>query len=263
MFYYDGNLEKGNHIQLDINDSAWLYGATVFTTLRVYNQSLFHPLTNWLNHCVRLKLSIKEFAWVMPNWERIETEATVLLEHFPVLRITVFPDGKELIMGRQLPLNLAEKQAKGIKGLVSIDPQIKRSLPLHKTGNYLTSWLALQQAKTQGYDEAILTDSDHNWLETSTGNLWGYKDGIWFTPSLDAGILPGIARKTIIENADFPIEINTWSWEFVQQLDSIVYSNSVVEIIPFHTIKIGEIILNYNVNHHCLEVLKNIFSMVI
>lgn len=259
MFYYDGKFEKGNHIELDINDSAWLYGATVFTTLRVYNQSLFHPLTNWYNHCERLKLSIKEFAWVMPNWDRIETEATVLLEHFPVLRITLFPDGKELIMGRQLPLNLAEKQAKGVKGLVSIDPQIKRSLPLHKTGNYLTSWLALQQAQKQGYDEGILTDSDHNWLETSTGNLWGYKEGIWFTPSLDTGILPGIARKTIIENADFPIEINTWSWEFVQQLDSIVYSNSVVEIIPFKTIKIGEMILNYNINYPSLKLLKNSF----
>jgi 4-amino-4-deoxychorismate lyase len=195
----------------------------------------------------------------MPNWEQIEAEATVLLEHFPVLRITLFPDGKELIIGRQLPLNLAEKQEKGVKGLVSIDPQIKRSLPLHKTGNYLSPWLALQQAQKQGYDEGILTDLDQNWLETSTGNLWGYKDGIWFTSSLDTGILPGIARKTIIENANFPIEINTWSWEFVQQLNSIVYSNSVVEIIPFHTIKVGEIILNYNVNHPCLKLLKNCF----
>lgn len=260
MFYFDRHLKEGNYIELDIYDSTWLYGATIFTTLRVYNNSLFHPLTNWDSHRHRLKTSIEKFAWKMPDWEQIEAEATILLEHFPVLRITLFPDGKELIIGRQLPANLLEKQAFGVKGFVSIEPELQRSLPLHKTGNYLSPWLALQQAQKQGYDEAILTDLNHNWLETSTGNLWGYKDGIWFTPSLETGILPGIARKTILEKADFPIEINTWSEEFVQQLSSIVYSNSVVAILPFNTITMGENIIKYNVHHPCLEMLRKIIT---
>ncbi|BAQ66388.1 aminotransferase class IV [Geminocystis sp. NIES-3709] len=262
MFYHNGQLKEGNYIELDIYDSTWLYGATIFTTLRVYEKSLFHPLTNWNSHCDRLKSSIIEFGWMMPHWEKIEQEATVLLEHFPVLRITLFPDGKELIIGRNLPLNLEEKQKKGVKGLVSIEPQIQRSLPLHKTGNYLSPWLALQQTQKQGYDEAILTDLNHNWLETSTGNLWGYKRGIWFTPALETGILPGIARKMILEKADFPIEINHWSQTFVQELETIVYSNSVMEIIPFNTIKTGEIITTYNVNHPSILLLKKIYHRV-
>lgn len=263
MFFYDHNLYQGTTIELDINDATWLYGATVFTTLRIYQNSLFHPLTNWQPHLDRLKLSIETFDWVMPDWEIITEEAITLFKHFPILRITIFPDGKELIIGRNLPLNLLEKQAKGIKGLVCEQPEIQRPLPLHKTGNYLTPWLALQQAQKQGFQEAILTDLNAHWLETSTGNLWGYKQGIWFTPPLEKGILPGIARQMIIDRANFPIEICDWSKEFVEQLETIVYSNSVVEIIPFHTIKIGENIRQYNINHPSIFQLKKIYSISI
>jgi 4-amino-4-deoxychorismate lyase len=261
MFYYDGQLKENNYIQLDINDSSWLYGATIFTTLRPYQKFLNHPLTNWQNHCDRLKSSIKEFDWIMPDWDKIEKEANYFLNYFSVLRITIFPDGKELIIGRQLPINLEEKQRKGIKGLLSIDPNIKRSLPAHKTGNYLGCYLALQQAKKQGYDEAILTDINNNWLETSTGNLWGYKEGIWFTPALDSGILPGITRNMIIEKANFPIKINYWTPEFVENLEAIGYSNSVVEIIPFNNIKIEKKIKEYNPDHRAYLPLKNIFNL--
>ncbi|NCO79641.1 MAG: 4-amino-4-deoxychorismate lyase [Cyanobacteria bacterium] len=262
MFYYNGEFKENNYISLDINDSTWLYGATVFTTLRVYQKSLYHPLTNWQNHCDRLKLSISEFNWIMPSWNQIEEELEHLLQYFSVLRITIFPDGKELIIGRQLPDNLAKKQTEGIKGLVIIDPQIMRSLPLHKTGNYLASYLALNQAKKQDYDEGILTNFDHNWLETSTGNLWGYKEGIWFTPALETGILNGIARQIIIKNAKFPVKINHWTPEFIADLEAVAYSNSVVEIIPFKTIKINQQIKQYNSNHEAYLLLKHCYDIL-
>lgn len=261
MFYYDGELQKNNYIQLDINNSTWLYGATVFTTLRVYQKSLNHPLTNWQSHCDRLKFSIKEFNWIMPDWQKIEEESDYLLNYFPVLRITIFPDGKELIIGRELPINLEIKQKEGVKGLVCLDPNIRRSLALHKTGNYLSPYLALNQAKKQGYDEAILTNLNHNWLETTTGNLWGYKKEIWFTPTLETEILPGIARNMIIKNANFPIEINHWAPEFIEDLEAIAYSNSVIEIIPFKEINIGTKIKEYNSNHQAYLLLKHCYNL--
>ena len=147
MFYYAGQLNKTNHIELNINDSAWLYGANIFSTMRVYNHSLNHPLTNWHKHLERLKNSLKKLDWQVPDWQLIEQETQELLQHFPVIRITLFPDGRELIIGRELPKNLAKKQTNGIKGLVCLDPLLQRSLPHHKTGNYLSPWLALQQAQ--------------------------------------------------------------------------------------------------------------------
>ncbi|BAQ60655.1 aminodeoxychorismate lyase [Geminocystis sp. NIES-3708] len=261
MFYYHGKLHENNHINLDINDSTWLYGATVFTTLRVYQKSLNHPLTNWHNHYNRINASIKKFDWISPDWQQIEIEISYLLKYFTVLRITIFPDGKELIIGRQLPSNLENKQTKGIEGLVCLNPEIKRSLALDKTGNYLAPYLALQQAKKQGYDEAILTDVNNNWLETNTGNLWGYKQGIWFTPTLETGILPGIARKMIIENAQFPLEINHWTPDFIVDLEAIAYSNCVVEIIPFKNIKIGDTVKKYNINNQGYSLLKKCYKL--
>lgn len=260
MFYYDGQFYENNTISLDINDSTWLYGATIFTTMRVYNQSLNHPFTNWQKHCDRLLNSMKELEWQEPKWALIEAQIKELLKHFPVIRITLFPDGRELIIGRQLPINLAEKQTQGIKGLVCLNSFLKRSIPEHKTGNYLTPWLALQQAQKNGYQEAILTNSQHHWLETSTGNLWGYKQGIWFTPDLAEGILPGITRQTIIEKADFPIQINQWNLDFIKDLEVVAYSNSVVEIIPFSCIKFGQNVINYSLNNLAYLRLKDIFS---
>lgn len=256
MFYYNGDLVKGNEIKLDINDPALLYGTTVFTTLRIYDDSLNHPLTNWQAHCDRLFKSIRNFNWQPPNWEKITTGAKLLLTEFPVLRITLFPDGRELIIGRKLPSQLEIKQQQGITAQVITNPQLQRSIARYKTGNYLAPYLARQQAQHIGADEAILIDYQHNWLETSTGNLWGYRQGIWFTPILNGNLLPGTARNLICQQANFPIQENIWTAEFVQSLEAIAYSNSVVEIIPFHTIKWLENKLQINPHHsafHCFQ----------
>ncbi|MBE9223599.1 aminotransferase class IV [Cyanobacterium stanieri LEGE 03274] len=254
---------EGDVISLPVNDLGLLYGATVFTTLRVYDRSLDHPLTNWDAHCDRTYHSIKIFDWIMPNWQRIKKEAQYLTNYYPVLRVTVFPDGKELILGRSLPDNLQEKQQSGISAKVIIDHHNNRSLPNHKTGNYLTPFLSLNKAKKDGFQEAILTDNNGNWLETSTGNLWGYVDGDWFTPLISEGILPGIARNVIIRNANFSVKENVWNPYFIEKLEAIAHSNSVIEVVPFHTINVNEKILNFDPYHPAIQQLKNVFMNLI
>lgn len=262
MFFFDGELVEGDLISLPVNDPGLLYGATVFTTLRVYDGCLEHPLTNWDYHCDRTYDSIKMFDWEMPDWQRIREEVQYLTAYYPVLRITIFPDGKELILGRQLPDYLSQKQKEGITGKVIKDDLNNRSLPLHKTGNYLSPLFCLNSVKKEGFGEAILTNKNGHWLETSTGNLWGYVDGCWFTPLLSEGVLPGIARKVIIENANFPIQQNIWTVDFINKLGAIAHSNSVIEIVPFKSIKWQEKILNFDPQHPAITLLKNIFKTV-
>ncbi len=99
--------------------------------------------------------------------------------------------------------------------------------------------MAKNQAQQLGAQEAILVDQEGNWLETSTGNLWGWARGCWWTPLLDSRILPGIERSYILERLHqqkLPVRENQWTPEFVQELAMIAYSNSVVEIVPFKTI---------------------------
>lgn len=237
MYWYDGRLVDGDTINLSISEPGLLYGATVFTTMRVYKQSLSHPLTFWRSHCDRLKQSIVSFGWQQPDWQRLLTGVTSLLTHFPIIRIVVFPDGTEWITGRQLPADLTTKQQNGITAWVAKEPIYRRSLSHHKTGNYLPAYLALQQARQLNAQEAILFSSEGNWLETSTGNLWGYKAGCWYTPKLEVGILPGIARSHLLnwlQEQAIPVAENIWTPEFIQDLDTIAYSNCVIEIIPIN-----------------------------
>ena len=258
MYWYKGKIINSQTLELDINDPGLLYGATVFTTLRIYNYSLAHPLTNWDAHCNRLKFSLHTFGWYEPNWKYVREGAETLLQNYPVLRITIFPDGREWITGRLLPNNLTEKQKYGIEAALTNREYI-RPLPNHKTGNYLSAWLAKNTVEAE---EAILIDNQGNWLETSTGNLWGWKDDSWWTPPLEVGILPGIERSHIIKYLDktqTPIHQEPWTPELVENLEAIAYSNSVVEIIPIHTVQKSSGSLEYNPDHHCFSQLKRLF----
>ncbi len=236
IFWYNGKLHQGNTLELAIDDPGLLYGATVFTTLRVYRQSLDRALTNWQGHCDRLHTSIQTFGWQQPNWKRLRQGAELLMSSFPVLRINIFPDSREWITGRYLPPNLTEKQSFGIKA-IALSGQ--RCLPAHKTGNYLSAWLARNTATQMSASEAILVDENGNWLETSTGNLWGWQDGSWWTPPLEAGILPGVARSQLInwlKTHNCQVNQEPWTPEIVRKMEAIAYTNSVVEVVPIHTV---------------------------
>ncbi|MFM7324963.1 MAG: 4-amino-4-deoxychorismate lyase, partial [Nodosilinea sp.] len=62
-YWFDGQLHSGDQVCLAIDDPALIYGATVFTTLRVYGQTLDHPLTAWAAHQRRLALALDSFGW--------------------------------------------------------------------------------------------------------------------------------------------------------------------------------------------------------
>ncbi|MBW4671496.1 MAG: aminotransferase class IV [Cyanomargarita calcarea GSE-NOS-MK-12-04C] len=265
MFWYNGKLIESQSLELAIDDPALLYGATVFTTLRVYQNKLDSSLTNWQAHCDRLKSSLQTFGWSIPDERHLRQGAELILQHFPVLRITIFPDGREWITGRLLPFDLTEKQTNGIVAAVS-DIEFQRSLPNHKTGNYLSAWLALNSAKKLNAQEGILVSSSGNWLETSTGNLWGWYLGNWWTPPLEAGILPGVVRSQIINWLDMQqvvVNQEPWTLELVKRFEAIAYTNSVVEIIPIHTViqptGNSSTKLQYNAYHPGFQQLRKLF----
>lgn len=248
---------------MDINDPGLLYGATVFTTLRVYENSLDSSLTNWQAHCDRLNSSIQAFAWPQPDWNRINKGAQVLCESFPVLRIALFPDGREWIIGRNLPPALAEKQQHGVKCALA-QSEFSRNLPSHKTGNYLSAWLAKASVQTLAAEDGILVDLAGNWLETTTGNLWGWRDGCWWIPPEYVGILPGIMRSQILnwlQSQQIRVREEPWTPQLVTQFEAIAYTNSVVEMIPIHTVEQASGSLQYNPYHANFDEIRRLFSM--
>ncbi|MBD2083202.1 aminotransferase class IV [Leptolyngbya sp. FACHB-17] len=253
--WYNGSAIEGDQIQLSINDPGLIYGATTFTTLRVY-QSLDHALTQWDEHCDRLKTTIAAFHWQDPNWNNIRSGAEWMALHYPTLRVVVFPDGREWITGRSLPLDLAQRQQQGITAWVA-ESELSRSLPQHKTGNYLAPWLALQTAQQLNAQEAILIDQHGNWLESSTGTLWGWKDDRWWTPPLSTGILPGLLRSRLVPELS-PIE-EAWTAEVVKGFEAIAYTNCVMELIPIHTVLDRDQKYHYNSAHTKFQQIRNLF----
>jgi branched-subunit amino acid aminotransferase/4-amino-4-deoxychorismate lyase len=248
-FWYDGAWQSGQTIQLSISDPGLLYGATLFSTLRVYDQNLDHPATAWAAHCNRLQQSLQALQWQAPNWQRLRTGAIAVMAHWPVLRLTLFPDGREWITGRDLPTDLAHRQQQGISAWIAKDftPEDglgQRSQPHLKTGNYLTPWLGLQQQSGHNAQETILTDQQGNWLETATGNLWGGIGNSWYTPAThtpagEPKILPGIQRSRLIQGLQCQnktVVESCWDAALVKQLEWLAYSNCVIELIPIKTI---------------------------
>ena len=234
----------------------------MFTTLRVYHQSLDSSLTNWAGHCDRILESLQTFGWQQPEWQRLRQGAQVLMAHFPVLRITVFPDGREWIVGRLIPHSLTESQHNGIAASVVAAPQFQRWFPAHKTGNYLSGWLARAKAQNMLAGEAILVDETGNWLETSTGNIWGWRDGNWWTPPRSAGILPGVVRSELInwlKREHQSVREEPWLPETVNSFEAIAYTNSVVEVIPIHTVIQPTSQMSYDPYHPGFKQLRSRF----
>ena len=261
--WFNGTYSLGDDLTLAASDPALLYGATVFTTLRVYGGSLDHPFTHWAAHHQRLTQALQDFSWPCPDWDALRQGAEALLNSYPVLRLTVFPDGRELVTGRNLPADLDQMQAEGIAAWVAKGETYDRPLPGYKTGNYLGAWLALQAAQRHGAREAILVNAQGQWLETSTGNLWGWANGQWHTPGLGTGLLPGIGRSHLLDHLrQQGARVNQAPWPpgIIQRFEALAYSNSAVQVVPIHTVLGDRSRLEINPRHPALATLRAAFE---
>jgi 4-amino-4-deoxychorismate lyase len=258
-FWYNGAWRSGQQITLNISDPGLLYGATVFSTLRIYS-TLADTRTAWSAHHARLRQSLQDLAWTMPDWPQVEQGIQTVAEFHPVVRVTLFPDGREWVTGRPLPADLAQRQQQGIIAWVIEQSVGERSLPQHKTGNYLTPWCGLRQAQQRQAQEAILVDAQGNWRETCTGNLWGWAGGTWYTPALDRGILPGITRDRLIQGLrchNREVIECPWNEALIERFTVVAYSNCVVEVVPIRTILRNPGTLQYQPKP---EILQELFA---
>ncbi|HMH24207.1 MAG TPA: branched-chain-amino-acid transaminase [Puia sp.] len=101
------------------------------------------------------------------------------------------------------------------------------------TGHYVNSILASQEAKANGYDEALLSDMNGFVAEGPGANVFFEKDGKLFTPST-GNILPGITRATVLElcrELDIPVEEKLFTTKEAKAADSAFYCGTAAEVI--------------------------------
>jgi branched-chain amino acid aminotransferase len=104
-----------------------------------------------------------------------------------------------------------------------------------KTANYLNFILARFEAQNMGFDEAILTNSKGHITEGATSNIFLVKSDSVITPSIESGVLPGITRSVVINEAkrlEIPVKEKSISHRELMQAEEVFLTNSLAEILP-------------------------------
>lgn len=107
------------------------------------------------------------------------------------------------------------------------------------TGQYLNSMLAVMDAKDRGYDEAVLLNENGDLAEGSGENIFLVKDGALYTNPINASILAGITRDSIIQIAsDMGIEVNIQAMTVGQMIlaDEAFFTGTAVEVTPIRMV---------------------------
>lgn len=105
-------------------------------------------------------------------------------------------------------------------------------------GHYVNSILASQEAKANGYDEALLTDMNGFAAEAPGANLFYEKEGKLVTPAL-GNILPGITRATVLQlckESGIEVEEKFFTVDELKTADAAFYCGTAAEVIGFESL---------------------------
>ena len=104
-----------------------------------------------------------------------------------------------------------------------------------KSLNYLNNILAKVEGSQAGCVEALMLNHNGHVSECTADNIFLVKNGIIFTPSVDAGILEGITRATVMDlatEAGFEVKESILTRHDVYVADECFLTGTAAEIAP-------------------------------
>ena len=107
------------------------------------------------------------------------------------------------------------------------------------SGPYLNSMLAVQDAKSRGFDEALLLNEDNSIAEGSGQNIFLIKNNVFYTNDHTSNILLGITRSTLfelIEELGYKYKVQNISQDDLFSADEVFYCGSASEVTPIKQI---------------------------
>jgi branched-chain amino acid aminotransferase len=134
-----------------------------------------------------------------------------------------------------------EGLAKGIRAKVSSYIRHHVNIMMTKTktcGNYVNSILAKLEVTKDGYDEAIMLDTEGYICEASGENIFIVRHGRMKTPPLTS-ILPGITRDsvmTIARDLGVALEEQRFSRDELYMADEAFFTGTAAEITPIREV---------------------------
>jgi len=130
-----------------------------------------------------------------------------------------------------------ESMERGIRAKVSTFSRhyVNAKMTKGKTcGDYVNSILAKREALLDGYDEAIMLDTQGLVSEASGENIFLVRDGVLRTPPLHT-VLDGITRATVCELAEdkgVPVEERLITRDDLYVADEIFLTGTAAEVTP-------------------------------
>jgi len=237
------------------------YGTGVFEGARAYDTEKGTAIFRWEEHLDRLFASGKPYELEIPYSKEELTEATLELldrqdlQSAYIRPIAFFGYGSLGVSPKGCPVDVAiatwpwgaylgeEALEEGIDVMVSSWRKHSSSqIPTNAktTGLYVNSLLAGEEARRNGYKEAIVLNKEGQVAEGPGENLFLVRDGEIYTPGLSQSILDGITRDTVItlarEKGYTVHDQATISRGELHTADELFFTGSAAEVTPIRKV---------------------------
>lgn len=246
----NGSLIRSDEVSVTPINRAMMYGDGCFETLKSYQGRFLE----WDEHYIRLIGGLSYLELESPvNSDELKMEVLSLLNKKSlknqdvVVRIQFWRDGGR---GYNTSSNKTSR-------MVHVSPYVPPNGPLDlitaktrcipseslerkfKLTNGLNYIKAAQEAvKCQKDDALMLTINDYV-SETTIANVFWFKDGIFFTPSVECDLLPGITRNIIlrlIEENGFELKVGKFETSSLHKAEAAFCTNSLIEVREIRSI---------------------------
>lgn len=178
------------------------------------------------------------------------------------LRIQLTKSGDKVIFwGQFKPFLYNEKQyLEGFKlGIKPTSLLEAEPLSSFKVSNYLRHWQGRFDLKEKGFDEYLWLNPLGKLTEGTITNYFFLKEGIWYTPKLSEGILPGIMRAALIASfKENGVKIMEGSFGIadVETAESIYLTNSLMGIMPVRALESKAFSVDKNLSRTLCQMLN-------
>lgn len=222
-------------------NTAFKFGFGFFETMRAIKEKIIF----FDEHIDRLNSSLKHFN--LQQVEKEEIRKNILNEikeknlEDARIRITYSLQNNEPFLTYEvLPFEKIFPDKANIMLYENFIPH-EDLLRQHKTTNYFLYFYQYKRAISFGFDEIIFFDDAEHIVEGSRTNIFlvFYKENFdnlkIYTPDISCGVLPGIARKKVIElckSLGFQIKETQIPYEAIFKAKEIFLTNSLNGVIP-------------------------------
>jgi branched-chain amino acid aminotransferase len=249
----DGRPHAPDAATVSVFDRGFLYGDSVFETLRTYGGRVF-ALDRHLERLARsaarvfidLPVSLeqlgREVKSAVVGAGNAESYVRLMLTRGTGEALGLDPGlsrhALRVVIVTPLQAPPAEQYQRGI---AAISYRMERvvdgtAAAGAKLGNYLTAVLASRAMREAGAGEALILDAQGRVIEGATSNVFGVLgEKTLVTPPESAGILLGITRQVVLEVAaelGFEIELRGLPLEQLKAATEVFISSSIREIMP-------------------------------